>query len=263
MTVAGDEIKACCAAAYGGEAIRWLLGDRLHPGGAQLTARLVDALAVGPGALVADVACGAGASALQAAEQTGCNVVGIDLAPANIERARAAARAAGLAERARFEIGDAEALTLADASVDGLLCECALCTFPDKTGAVGEIARVLRRGGTLALSDLTAEPDRLPAELHSLEAWIACIGDARPLESLADLLGAAGLVVARTERHDAALSTLVARADARLGLARALRSGVPATLAASIERGQAIAAAAQRAITAGTLGYGVVIAHQP
>jgi hypothetical protein len=51
MTLAASAIKACCAAAYGSEPVRWLLGDRLHPGGARLTARLVAALGVGPGAL--------------------------------------------------------------------------------------------------------------------------------------------------------------------------------------------------------------------
>ena len=263
MTDASAEIKACCAAVYGGEAVRWLLGDRLHPGGAALTARLIDALGVGPDALVADVACGAGASALQAAAQTGCSVVGIDLAAANVGRARAAAEAAGLAKHVRFELGDAEALTLDDGRVDGVLCECALCTFPDKPAAVRELTRVLRPGGTLALSDVTAEPDGLPVELRSLDAWIACVDAARPLEALADVVSAAGLVVARTERHDAALRALVERADARLRLACALRSGIPATLAASIDRGLTIAAAAQRAIAAGTLGYAVVIARRP
>ena len=259
MTVAGSEVKACCAAAYGSEAARWLLGDRLHPGGAQLTARLVDALGPGPGALVADIACGAGAGALQLAAQTGCRVVGVDLAPANVELAVAAAAAAGLAGLARFVVGDAEALPLDDAAVDGVLCECALCTFPDKPAAVREIARVLRPGGTLALSDMTAEPDRLPAELRSLDAWIACIGDARPLDALADLLAAAGLVVERRERHDQALSKLVDRVDARLRLARAMRTAAPI---GSIERGLALAAAARDAIDAGALGYGVLVARR-
>jgi SAM-dependent methyltransferase len=259
MTVAASEIKGCCAAAYGSEAVRWLLGDRLHPGGAWLTARLVDALGAGPGALVADVACGPGAGALQAAEQTGCDAVGIDLAPANIARATATAAASGLAGRARFVVGDAEALPLDDAGVDGVLCECALCTFPDKRAAVREIARVLRPGGVLALSDVTAERDRLPAELRSLDAWVACVGDARPLDALADLLGAHGLLVERRERHDAAMGELVDRVDARFRLARALR---PTALAGSIERGLAITAAAHAALARGALGYGVLIARR-
>jgi arsenite methyltransferase len=263
MTVAGDEIKACCAAAYGSEAVRWLLGDRLHPGGAQLTARLIDALGAGPGAFVADVACGPGASALQAAEQTGCQVVGIDLAPANVEIALAAAGVAGLADRARFIVGDAEALPLDDASVDGVLCECALCTFPDKSAAVREIARVLRPGGVLALSDVTADPGDLPDELRSLAAWIACIGDARPLDELTDLLSANGLLATQRERQDAALRALVERGDARLRLARALGSSIPAQLAGSIESTLAIVAAAQQAVANGALGYGVIVALRP
>jgi arsenite methyltransferase len=262
VTAAADEIRACCAAAYGSDAVRWLLGERLHPGGAPLTARLVDALGAGPGALVADVACGSGASALQAVEQAGCDVVGIDLAPANVELARAAASAAGLAGRARFVLGDVEALPFDDAGLDGVLCECALCTFPDKPAAVREIARVLRPGGRVALSDVTAEPGDLPGELRSLDAWIACIGDARPLAALADLLAANGLAVVRCERHDDALRALVERADARLRLARTLRSGIPAALAASVDRGLVVAAAARDAIASGALGYGVVIAQR-
>jgi ubiquinone/menaquinone biosynthesis C-methylase UbiE len=148
MTPAAAEIKACCAAAYGSEAMRWFLGDRLHPGGAALTARLIDALAGRPAALVADVACGLGASALLAATQIGCQVVGVGLSPACIERATAAALAAGLEGRVRFVVGDAERLPLADSSVDGVLCECALCTFPDKAAAASELARVLRAAGS-------------------------------------------------------------------------------------------------------------------
>ena len=263
MIVAAEEIKACCAAAYGSDAARWLLGDRLHPGGAHLTALLIDALDVGPGALVADVACGPGASALQIAEQARCRVVGIDLAAASVEIARTASAAAGLGDRARFIVGDAEALPLEDSSVDGVLCECALCTFPDKPVAAREFGRVLRPGGVLALSDMTAEPDRLAGELRSLAAWIACIGDARPLDQLADLLSAHGLVVTRRERHDSALRALVDRAEARLRLARALRSSIPEELAESIERGLTIAAAAREAVASGALGYAVVIARRP
>jgi len=257
------ELKACCAAAYGSEAVRWLLGDRLHPGGAALTARLVDALAVRAGSLIADVACGAGESALQAAGRTGCRVVGIDLSPANVARAQTAAAAAAHGDRVHFVVGDAEQLPLADASADGVLCECALCTFPDKSAAAGEFARVLRSGAMLALSDMTAEPNRLPRELRSLDAWIACIGDARPLADLTDILEMAGLEIVGLERHDDALIAPIDRADARLRLARALGgSDIPTGLADSIERGLSIAAAARRATAEGALGYAAVLARR-
>ena len=262
MTAAATDIKACCAAAYGSEAMRWLLGDRLHPGGATLTAQLIDALAVGPAELVADIACGPGASALQAATQTGCHVVGIDLSPPCIDRAREAALAVGLDGRVRFLVGDAERLPLADTSVDGVLCECALCTFPDKAAAAAEVARVLRPGGKLALSDMTAERDRLPHALRSLDGWIACVSDARPLNKIAALLADAGLKIIATERHDEALHAIVERADGRLRVARALGAGIPPELAASIERALAIVSAAREAIADQALGYGTIVAQK-
>jgi SAM-dependent methyltransferase len=262
VTAAAAEIKACCAAAYGSEALHWLLGDYLHPGGAALTARLIDALAVGPAALVADVACGPGTSALQAATQSGCQVVGVDLSPAGIERARTAALAARLDQRVRFVVGDAEWLPLADSSVDGVLCECALCTFPDKTAAAGELARVLRPGGKLALSDMTADSDRLPSALRSLEGCIACVGDARPLGEIAALLAGAGLEVIVCEPCDEALHAMIDRADARLRFARALGAGVPPELAGSVECALTIVSAAREAIADRALGYGTVVARK-
>jgi ubiquinone/menaquinone biosynthesis C-methylase UbiE len=180
-----------------------------------------------------------------------------------VDLATRAATAAGLDGRARFEVADAEALPLDDSSVDAVLCECALCTFPDKPAAARELARVLRPGGALALSDMTADPARLPAELRSLDAWIACIGDARPLSELSAILAAAGLVIEREERHDDALEALVERAEGRLRLARALGSSIPPALAGSVERGLAIAAGARRALADGALGYGAIVARLP
>src|SRR5919204_515983 len=60
MTLAPEEVKACCADVYASAAARFLLGDSFHPGGATLTYRLAAALRVGPGAVVCDVACGPG-----------------------------------------------------------------------------------------------------------------------------------------------------------------------------------------------------------
>ena len=262
MSPAAAEVKSCCAAVYGSEAIRWLLGDRLHPGGARLTDELVDALGIGAGALVADVGCGAGSSALQAAVRTGCDVVGIDLSPDNVRAARAAAARAGLDGRARFEVGDAERLPLADATLDGVLCECALCTFPDKRAAASEIARVLRPGGVLALSDMTADRARIPDALRTLDARIACIGDARSLDELEALLTSSGLTVEHRERRDDALAALVDRAESRLRFARAAGATMPAALAGAVERGLAIAAAAREAIAETALGYAVLIARR-
>ncbi|MGH2383392.1 MAG: class I SAM-dependent methyltransferase [Candidatus Limnocylindria bacterium] len=261
MTASPEAIKVCCATAYASPVARWLLGSSFHPGGAALTGRLLRSLGMGPGDTVADVACGLGASSLQLAREAGCRVVGIDLSPDSVEAARRAAADEALDGSVRFLVGDAEALPLEDGSVDGVLCECSLCTFPDKPAAAAELARVLRPGGRLALSDMTADPGRLPASLKTLDAWIACLADARPLPELLDLLGGAGLVVEIVEHHDDALARLLDRVDARLRLARVAlaRSGDPAL----VERGLELLADARESLDCGILGYAVVVARRP
>lgn len=257
MTVAAETVKACCASAYSSASARWLLGESFHPGGAELTSRLGRALQVGPGAVVVDVASGPGTSALQLARETDCSVVGVDLAEPSVASATQTAVEHG---RVRFLQGDAESLPLDDASMDGALCECALCTFPDKQAAAGEFARVLRPGARIALSDVTADVARLPPELTSLSAWVACIADARPLEEIGSLLEDAGFAVEALERHDDALANMLARVDARLRTARLL--GASLFTGDAIARGRELVAGANRALEQGVLGYGVVIAQR-
>lgn len=255
MSVAPDHVKKRCAALYGSEAARYLLGDSLHPGGLELTARLADALDVGPGSVVVDVASGFGTSAILLAQRTGCDVVGVDLSRVSVEAAREEAARVGLARSVRFVEGDAEALPLGAESADGVLCECAFCTFPAKEAAALELARVLRPGGVLALSDVTAEHDRLPAELRSLEARVACLGDARSLDELASLLRDAGLAVELAERHDDELAAMAERVEARLRVARTFLGGL-------VEPLLGLARAAREAIADGAIGYAVVIARK-
>lgn len=254
------DVKACCAAAYSGPAARWLLGDFFHPGGARLTSRLGGALNVGAADLVVDVASGPGTSALQVARDTGCDVIGVDLSPESVAAATRAAENAGLTERVRFVQGDAESLPLDDSSVDGALCECAMCTFPDKAVAAREFARVLKPGARLAISDITAVPDELPPALTTLHAWVACIADARPLEEIASLLEDGGLTVETTERHDQELGVMLDRVDARLKAARLLGGGL---FGDGVARGRELVVAAQQALAQGHLGYAVVVARVP
>jgi arsenite methyltransferase len=258
VSVSAAEVKACCSAAYASAAVHWLLGDSSHPGGERLTSRLVEALGIVPGDTVVDVASGRGASALLLARRTGCDVVGIDLSPASVDAANAAAAEAGLASRVRFLLGDAEAVPFADASADGALCECSLCLFPDKQAAASELARVLRAGARLALSDVTARPERLPAELRTLPAWAGCVAGARPLEEIERLLDEAGFAVETAEAHDPLLGELLERVESRLRLGRLL---VP-ELGGRVERGLDLVAAARTALADGALGYGVVVARR-
>jgi ubiquinone/menaquinone biosynthesis C-methylase UbiE len=99
-----------------------------------------------PGAVVLDAACGTGRHAAWLGAQ-GCRAVGIDLSAAMVHRASAAAPRAG------FLQGDLRALPLASNSVDACVCALALCHLPRLAPALRELARVLRPGGRLVVSD--------------------------------------------------------------------------------------------------------------
>lgn len=148
-------IKQCCATVYESDAVKLLLGDALHPGGTEMTERLGRMLGLGPRKRVLDVAAGRGTTALTLATRFGCEVIGLDYSPRNIEEAKRGASERGLSDKVTFYCGDAERLPFADASFDAIVCECALCTFPNKASAATEFARVLRVGGQVGLSDPT------------------------------------------------------------------------------------------------------------
>lgn len=261
--ISAAEAKACCAAAYGSDAVALLLGDSYHPGGLALTRHLAGQLGLPPGSAVLDVAAGPGTTAMLLAQELGLRVEGVDLSPANVALARGAADAAGLADRVAFTVGDAERLSYPDAAFDAVVVECALCTFPDKRAAIGEIARVLRPGGRLGITDVVIEPDRLPAELTTLAARIACIADALPLDAYVHLVAAAGLHTTRTERRDDALLRMIDQIEARLTLARLTARDRLEALGIDVgAAGQAFAAARQ-AVADGILGYALLVAEKP
>lgn len=260
MSLVDAEAKSCCARAYVSEGARYLLGDSFHPGGAALSRELVRALRVGAGDVVADVASGPGASAHLAASSTGCTVIALDLAVPTAVQAAARAREAREAHAVRSVAADAEALPLAGASIDGVLCECAFCLFPDKPAAAREIARVLRPGARLALSDVTADRPRLSAELRTLDAHVACLAQALPLEETASILAAAGLTIESVQRRDEVIAPMLERVEARLRLARLIGDG---PLGGILDRAERLLEAASSALRDGSIGYGVVIARRP
>ncbi len=260
-----SSIKACCAASYQSDLVALILGDSYHPGGSALTRRLADALRITGGRRVLDVASGPGSTALLLAADYGATVEGVDLGEATVDTANRRARELGFAglageadARVSFRVGDAERLPVADASVDAVLSECALCTFPDKATALREMTRVVRAGGRVGITDVTMDPDRLDPELADLAGWIACLSDARPLEGYEDLLTAAGLSVEVTERHDAALERMIDLIDARI-TALAM-TGTPALAGIDVEAVRRRVRAAKAAVADGVAGYALLVA---
>ena len=254
------EAKACCATAYCTDVVAMLLGESYHPGGIALTRRLTGRLHLRPDTPVLDVACGRGATAITIAAEHGCPVAGVDLSEANIASAEYAASKTG--GRFDFRVGDAEALPFADGSFDAVVCECALCTFPDKAAAAREFARVLRPGGRLGITDVTADLDRLPPELAGLGGWIACIADARPLSEYARILKTAGFRIVHTEHHDDAIRTMVKQIEARLQLVKMTAPSQAAELGLDFDAAPGILKATRQAIDDGILGYGLIVAER-
>jgi arsenite methyltransferase len=190
-------------------------------------------------------------------------VDGVDFATTVVQRARETAERAGLASVNRFHCGDAEQLPFADNTFDAVMTECAFCTFPDKTTAAAELARILRPGGRLGLADVTIAETGLPDELTTLSAWVACIADARPLSHYFRILSGAGLPPVHTEPHDDALVRMIDQVEARLHLARMART--PELVAAGINGDTALEFIdiARRAVTDKLLGYALIVAEKP
>ncbi len=107
-----------------------------------------------PGMALLDAATGTGAVAILAA-QRGADVTGMDLAPVLIDTARERAAEEGVT--VRFEVGDAEAMTYDDASFDVVTSTCGVMFAPDHEAVAGELARVTRPGGRIALACWTPE----------------------------------------------------------------------------------------------------------
>jgi arsenite methyltransferase len=256
-----EAVKACCATAYGFDLVALLLGDSYHPGGAELTRRLADAIDLRPGERVIDVASGIGTTALLLAAERGVDVVGVDLGDTQVTRARRRAAQAGLEDRARFQVADAERLPVDDASFDAAVCECALCTFPDKDAAAAELARSVRSGGRVGITDIWLDPTRLDPELQGLSGRVACIADARPIGEIRTLIEGAGLAVSHIERHDHALLDTVERVTTRLRAARLI--DLPVLRQLNLTRGIELAQRAADAVNRGDAGYMLLTATKP
>src|SRR5713101_4956390 len=258
-----DNIKQCCARLYESEIVTRLLGDSFHPGGLELTERLGVMLGLSPQSVVLDAASGKGTSARFLAQRFGCTVIGVDLSRENVSYAAAEAESATISGHVSFRVGDAERLPIGDTTVDAVICECAFCTFPDKTRASQEFARVLRTGGRVGLSDITRAPGP-PGELADLMAWIACLADARPANSYAEWMTDAGLTAVTVALHDHVLVEMIRNIGGRL-FATEVLAGLKAIDLTGIDlaevkrlAGQALAAANQN-----RLGYAIICATKP
>ncbi len=145
------------------------------------------------GETVIDLGCGGGFDCFLAARAVGSNghVIGIDMTPEMIQKARNNAVTAGV-NNVEFRLGEIENLPVADNSVDVIISNCVINLSPEKTKVFKDAHRVLKSGGRLAVSDIVAIKP-LPEDIkNNLELHAACVAGAEELETLKTILEEAG-----------------------------------------------------------------------
>jgi arsenite methyltransferase len=146
-----------------------------------------------PGEVVVDLGSGGGLDVFLAAKMVGPKgrAIGIDMTKAMIERARTNAQAGGYTN-VEFYQSTIDQIPLPDASVDCVISNCVLNLAPDKPAVFREIARVLKPGGRVAVSDIALKHELPEAVARSMAAYVGCIAGAIKIDEYRAGLLAAG-----------------------------------------------------------------------
>ena len=139
--------------------------------------------ALQPGEVVLDLGAGGGFDVFIAGRKVGPTgrAIGVDMTPEMLAKARkniATYRERTGLDNVEFRLGEIEHLPLADASVDVVISNCVINLSPDKPQVWREIARVLKPGGRVAVSDLALLKPLPPAIAESVEALVGCVAGA-------------------------------------------------------------------------------------
>ncbi len=159
--------------------------------------------ALQPGETVLDLGSGAGFDAFLAARQVGESgrVIGVDMTPAMLSRARVNAEKGGYGQ-VEFRLGEIENLPLADAVVDVIISNCVINLSPDKPRVFAEAWRVLKPGGRLAVSDVVAFAEVPDDMRRDMALYTGCIAGASPIAELEAMLRHAGFQAIRITPRD-------------------------------------------------------------
>jgi len=178
-----------------------------------------------PGQTVLDLGSGGGIDCFLAARRVGetGRVIGVDMTPSMIEKARANQVKVG-AENVEFRLGEIEHLPVADNSVDVIISNCVINLSPDKPQVFREAFRALKPGGHLAVTDIMTDGPLAEAVKNSIGAWAGCVGGALEEKDYIAAIEAAGFVdveLTRVYPDDAMLENQLAE----LGTGKEFRNG--------------------------------------
>lgn len=145
------------------------------------------------GEIVLDLGSGAGFDCFLAANIVGKTgkVIGVDMTPEMIERARENARK-GNFENIEFRLGEIENLPVADNHVDAIISNCVINLSPDKDRVFHEAFRALKPGGRLMLSDIVLLSQLPDSIKNSVAAYIGCVSGARMKYEYVNVIESAG-----------------------------------------------------------------------
>lgn len=146
------------------------------------------------GETVLDLGSGPGLDAFLAAAEVGASghVIGVDMTPEMLARARDNAKKVGVGN-VDFREGRLESLPVDDASVDAVTSNCVINLVPDKSVVFREIARVLKPGGRLVVSDIILDGELPEAIAQDIYAYVGCVSGAMQRKDYFDVIEAAGL----------------------------------------------------------------------
>lgn len=147
-----------------------------------------------PGETVLDLGSGGGIDVLLSAQRVGPTgfAYGLDMTDEMLELARRNATEAG-ATNVEFRKGRIESIPLGDASVDVVISNCVINLSADKSTVLAEIARVLRPGGRIGISDIVADDSLSPDDRAAQGSFVGCIAGALSFAEFRAGLDAAGL----------------------------------------------------------------------
>lgn len=146
-----------------------------------------------PGQTILDLGSGAGLDCFFAAKKVGetGHVIGVDMTPEMIERARSSAKRLNI-QNVEFRQGYLEDLPVDSKSVDVIISNCVINLAPDKSKVFSEAFRVLKPGGKFAVSDIVTDGPLPESIKQSMSAWAGCVAGAVEAKDYVAMLEAVG-----------------------------------------------------------------------